>query len=527
MISHESCTIAKPTAPARPSILIVEDELILAKDLQRTLIDLGYDAFAIASSAEAAVRRADERRPDLVIMDIRIKGALDGIQTATILKKRCSTAIVYLTAHADNAMIERAKTTEPHGYLLKPVSVVDLRTTVEIALYKQQLERVRAEMATQEKRTTEQFRLALEAAPAGMLMIDDAGTIVLVNAQIEAVFGYGRDELLGEPLEMLVPISPRAHHPVLRRAFLGEPKARVMGAGRELYGLRKDGTQVPIEIGLNPLQTSEGHFVLSSIADITDRRRAEEAQRKMTAELKHNNRQLEASNRDLEEFAYIASHDLKTPLSDIKSAALWLEEDVPNLSEDSRKLFRLMRRRISRMETLLDDLLTFSRIGRTDAAADEVELADIFARVIEVLNPPARIQVRVEGELPGIVAAGAQLEQVLRNLVDNAVKHHDKQGGEVVLSAERVGQFVEFVVRDDGPGILPQFHGKIFELFQTLRRRDEAESTGMGLATVKKLIERQNCRITVHSQGNGTGTEFRFRWPTSSSTTHVKEPTNA
>jgi AmiR/NasT family two-component response regulator len=129
------------------SILVVEDELILAKDLQRTLIDFGYDAFAIASSAEAAERRADERRPDLVMMDIRIKGPHDGIETANILKKKFSTAIIYLTAHADPAMIDRAKETEPHGYLIKPASAVELRTTVEIALYTHQLEQARAEKA--------------------------------------------------------------------------------------------------------------------------------------------------------------------------------------------------------------------------------------------------------------------------------------------------------------------------------------------------------------------------------------------
>src|SRR5579863_3135369 len=129
---------------------------------------------------------------------------------------------------------------------------------------------------TERKRATEQFRLALEAAPTGMLMMDETGTIVLVNAQIEALFGYGRDELLGKRLEMLVPERFRAHHPELRKTFFGDPKTRVMGAGRELYGLRKDGTEVPIEIGLNPLQTPEGRFVLSSIADITERKRATE-----------------------------------------------------------------------------------------------------------------------------------------------------------------------------------------------------------------------------------------------------------
>lgn len=243
--------------------------------------------------------------------------------------------------------------------------------------------------------------------------------------------------------------------------------------------------------------------------------------------MRDNNQQLERSNRDLEDFAYIASHDLKAPLSGINSAALWLEEDLHDISDESQKLLGLMRSRINRMDTLLDDLLTYSRVGRTDAAVSETKLADIFAGIIEVLNPPVHIRVRTEGELPVIVTASAQLEQVLRNLIGNAIKHHDKQSGEVVLSIERVGDFVEFVVRDDGPGILPQFHEKIFELFQTLKRRDEAESTGMGLAIVKKLIERQNSRITVHSQGDGTGTAFRFRWPTSPSSIISKEPANA
>jgi PAS domain S-box-containing protein len=257
-----------------------------------------------------------------------------------------------------------------------------------------------------------------------------------------------------------------------------------------------------------------------AVMDITDRKLSE-------LSLRDNNQQLQRSNRDLEDFAYIASHDLKTPLDGIKSAALWLEEDLHDLSDESRKLLGLMRSRINRMERLLDDLLTYSRVGRTDTAASETKLADIFASIIEVLNPPAHIQVRAEGELSVIAPASAQLEQVLRNLINNAIKHHDKQNGEVILSGKRVGDFLEFVVRDDGPGILPQFHAKIFQLFQTLKRRDEVEGSGMGLAIVKKLVEQQNSCITVHSEGNGTGTQFRFQWPTSPSTIYAKEPTNA
>jgi signal transduction histidine kinase len=244
-------------------------------------------------------------------------------------------------------------------------------------------------------------------------------------------------------------------------------------------------------------------------------------------ELRDKNRQLERSNRDLEDFAYIASHDLKTPLSGIKSAALWLEEDLRDLSEGSKELLRLMRSRINRMEKLLDDLLTFSRVGRTDTALGETRVAEIVENIIEVLQPPAHIPVRVDGELPVIFTAGAQLEQVLRNLVNNAIKHHDKKNGEVVVSGKRIGDIVEFDVRDDGPGIPPEFHERIFQLFQTLKRRDEVEGSGMGLAIVKRLVERQNCRIAVYSQGDGTGTRFHFNWPALPPGARAAEPPNA
>jgi PAS domain S-box-containing protein len=257
-----------------------------------------------------------------------------------------------------------------------------------------------------------------------------------------------------------------------------------------------------------------------AVIDITDRKLWE-------LSLRDNNERLERSNRDLEDFAYIASHDLKTPLSGIKSAALWLGEDLHDLSDESRKLLGLMQSRINRMETLLDDLLAYSRVGRTDATPRETNIDDMFASIIEVLNPPAHIQVRLANGVPSImVRASAQLELVLRNLINNAIKHHDKPRGEVVLSAKQAGTSIEFAVRDDGPGILPQFHGKIFQLFQTLKRRDEVEGSGMGLALVKKLVEQQISRITVHSQGDGTGAEFRFQWPAAILSVAIKEIAN-
>ena len=393
---------------------------------------------------------------------------------------------------------------------------------------------------------TQQRHLASALSAAIVEHSDDAiisetvdGTVITWNSGAEQMFGYTAAEMQGRPITCLFP-SDRLHEEtdLAAQLQLGQKISHF-----ETRRVRKNGASIDVSVTLSPVRDASGKIIaISKIArDITERLRwqlardaaARELQRQLArdavaSELRDKNQQLERSNRDLEDFAYIASHDLKSPLSGINSVALWLEEDLRDgLSDESRKLLGLMRSRINRMEKLLDDLLAFSRVGRTDAAVSETKLADIFESIIETLNPPAHIKVRVEGELPTIVTASAQLEQVLRNLINNAIKHHDKQNGEVVLAGKRVGNFVEFVVRDDGPGILPQFHDKVFQLFQTLKRRDEVEGTGMGLAIVKKLVEQQNCRITVHSEGDGTGTQFCFQWPTLPSTINATEPTYA
>jgi diguanylate cyclase (GGDEF)-like protein/PAS domain S-box-containing protein len=286
-VSRSRMTAISAT-PARPSILIVEDELILAKDLQRTLIDFGYDAFAIASTAGAALRCADERRPDLVMMDIRIKGPLDGIEAAGLLKKKFSAAVIYLTAHADPTMIDRAKATEPHGYLLKPVSDAELRTTVEMALYKNQLDQARAEKAALERQqearllemsrvaneNNERFRMMVEAVKDyAIFMLDVDGRVTSWNAGAERLKGYCEQEIIGQHFSRFHTADDIANHKPERQLEIATRTGRAADQGLRV---RKDGTQFFAEVVITAVYDAiELKGFSKVVQDVTARKHSE------------------------------------------------------------------------------------------------------------------------------------------------------------------------------------------------------------------------------------------------------------
>jgi signal transduction histidine kinase len=224
-------------------------------------------------------------------------------------------------------------------------------------------------------------------------------------------------------------------------------------------------------------------------------------------------KELRRSNQDLDQFAYIASHDLKAPLRAIDHLSTWVLEDVGHLLPDrSHEHLEKMRSRIKRMEGLLDDLLTYSRAGRFRGDATNVNTSEVVDRVIETVTPPEGFRIEVKGSLPTLHTYAAPLETVLRNLVSNAIKHHDKPQGKIEISAKVKGDFIEFSVADDGPGIDPAFHDRIFQMFQTLRPRDQVEGSGIGLAVVEKIISNVGGTIRLESAPN-KGATFIFTWP--------------
>lgn len=231
-------------------------------------------------------------------------------------------------------------------------------------------------------------------------------------------------------------------------------------------------------------------------------------------ELARNVEQLKLSNQDLEQFAYAASHDLKSPLRAIDNLAEWIESDLKEvMSEENKEQMTLLRKRVRRLETLLTGLLQYARIGRQSTEIEFVDTKSVVEEIVDLLDLPASFTVAVVSKLPQMYTARTPLYQVLNNLIGNAIKHHDREVGRVEISARDLGDFAEISVSDDGPGIAEEYHDRIFQLYQTLKPRDKVEGSGMGLSMVSKQVENFGGTISVESSKGQRGATFRFTWP--------------
>lgn len=359
---------------------------------------------------------------------------------------------------------------------------------------------------TERRRLEERFRHVVEAAPNAMVMVDSEGRIVLVNVQTEKLFGYPREELFQKSIETLVPERFSTGHQGHRTAYFDDLKPRRMGTGRDLYGLRKDGSEFPVEIGLNPVRTSEEVFVLAAIVDITERKRAE-------LELLQRTEELARSNQDLEQFAYVASHDLQEPLRAVAGPLQLLQRRYQGqLDARADEFIAHAVDGATRMQKLIDDLLAYSRVGRSGASPQLTECGNVLDQALKSLSvglQESGAQIN-RGELPSVLAIPTQLTLLFQNLIGNAVKfRHSDRPVQIDIGARRQGGDWVISVKDNGIGIDPQYFERIFLIFQRLHGRAEYPGTGIGLALCKRIVEQHGGRIWVES-ALGSGTTFFF-----------------
>jgi PAS domain S-box-containing protein len=344
------------------------------------------------------------------------------------------------------------------------------------------------------------FRGLFDASPYGLMIVDDDGFIVMANAVLANSLGYTPTQLTGGPLEQLLPARYRGRHGALMHGYHGTGEARMMGRGRDLTALHADGTEVPVEIGLSRVRWQRRMMTLAVITDIHVRKRMET--------------DLRQANADLQEFTYVASHDLRSPLRGIADLVGWIVEDLgPDISPEVQRNLDRVTQRIARMDRLIDDLLRYARAGRTATDFKEVDLRKLVEGILELQPPPEGFQVELALDVPTLQTAQTPLETVLRNLLANAVKHHDRTQASLKVSAEVDDNYCHVSVTDDGPGVPPQARERIFKLFQTLTATERGGS-GIGLALTKRLVETHGGRIEVHSPvADGRGACFRFSWP--------------
>jgi PAS domain S-box-containing protein len=494
---------------SKASILIVEDEAIVAEDVGNKLKRLGYEICGTTGSGEEAVALAREKHPSLVLMDIRLRGRMDGVEAAQSLRKENDIPVIYLTAHSDAATLERAKQSEPFGYILKPFEEPDLETHIQMALYKHR--------ADQEvRRQREWFEVTLRSIGDAVITTDAQGRVTLLNGVAEEMTGWKLAEAQGRPIGEIFNIineesRAAAQNPVERVMREG----KVVGLANHTVLISKAGRERAIDDSAAPIQDGRGRIlgVVMVFHDVTEKRQAEAVLARSNAELEkavaERTAALQEMVEELEHFSHTITHDMRAPLRAIQGFASLMSEACGDCTKtESKEHLGLIRDAAARMDRLITDALQYSKAGKQAMALGPVDVASLLRGIVAsypTMQGPGA-EVKIEGTFPKVMANEAGLTQCFANLLSNAVKFVAPGiRPRVRVTSEARDGMVRVWFEDNGIGISREAQNKIFQLFQRATR--DYEGTGVGLALAKKVTERMEGRIGVESV-LGQGSRF-------------------
>ena len=501
---------------AATSVFVVEDETLIAMELEDRLGHLGYAVCGVASNGEAALADIEKTKPDLVLMDINLPGRMDGIETAGRLNEGgANLPVVFLTAYSDEETLQRALGTEPFGYLLKPFDERELHTTIQAALYKHRMEQSLRDANQRLERSSRQFQDLVEFGPDALVMTGLDGRIALLNSQTERLFGWKRDEILGQQMEVLVPEAMRQTHESQRASFAAAGETRVvMGSNRTgLTGLRKDGTEFPVEITLARIETVNGKMLAAAVRDITERKKMEE---RLNQAMK-----LEAVGRLTGGMAHDFNNLLGIVIGNVELA---LEAD--GIQARSRRNLDNALTASRRGAELTRSLLAFARRQpldptRVDLNKDLMDLLNILGRT---LGDNVEVMTSLGTDVWPVIADPAQLDSSILNLANNA-RDAMPDGGKLSFTTRNVhleesdvenspevapGDYVLLEITDTGVGITPDALEKVIEPFFTTK--GVGHGTGLGLSMVYGFAKQSGGHITIYSEA-GKGTTVRLYLP--------------
>ncbi|BCL37466.1 ATP-binding protein [Nostoc sp. MS1] len=489
-------------------ILVVEDEVIVARTIASQLNQLGYTVVGTASSGRVAIAKALETKPDLVFMDIILKGEMDGITTASYIREHLDIPVIFLTAYGDDNTLQRAKLTQPFGYIVKPFTSKDLRIAVEIALLKHRLERDIRE-------NRDRLATLLNSISDAVIATDETGNVTFMNPAAEVLTGWPQVDAMGRDISQIFHLVDE-----VTETTIENPVTKVLREQKVVYLqeytslITKDGKRVPIGDSASPIMAVPNQIngVVIVFWDLSERRQTELLEQALQKERELNN--LKSL------FISTVSHEFRNPLSVIQTAIELIELHGENLTEVKRNTYiRRIKGAVQSMKLLMEDVLFIGKAeaGRLESQPTLLNLKEFCQELIEDFTTVEisghEIIFNCYGDTTDAYMDERLLHYILVNLLSNAIKYSPhKETIRVELSCDQTQGIAIFQIQDEGIGIPEADQAHLFESFYRASNSQSIQGTGLGLVIVKRCVEAHNGQISFTSQ-EGVGTKFTVTLP--------------